>query len=79
LISSHRASISALAPLDGLGVGAATDDGAVVLDVDGDAVLVLEAADHLAAGADELADLLGVDADGDEAGGVGGDLGAGRG
>ena len=37
--------------------------------------LLLQAADRLAAGADELADLLGVDLDRDEARGVAGDVG----
>jgi hypothetical protein len=58
-----------LGVLDLEAVGAGDDDGAVVLDVDADAVLVLEGADGLAARADELADLLGVDVEGDECAG----------
>ena len=69
----------ALAGLDGLAVRGGDHDGAVVLDIDADAVLLLQAADHLAAGADELADLLRVDVDGDEARGVHADAGTRRG
>ena len=57
--------------LDHLGVGSEEHDAAIVLDVHLDARLLLDAADHLAARADDLADLLGPDPDGDEAWGIG--------
>src|SRR6266540_736864 len=53
-------------------------DLAVVLHVDLGAGLLLDAADHLAAGPDDLADLLGPDLDGNEARGIGAHLRPGR-
>jgi hypothetical protein len=76
---SHSASISACA-WSRLGVGATA-----IMTVPSSSTsmftpyLLLQAADGLAAGADELADLVGVDLDGDEARGVRRDLGARRG
>lgn len=52
--------------IDGL-AGAADKDGAVLLDVDRSAGLVLDAADDLAAGTDDVADLIGRNLDGDDA------------
>ena len=52
--------------IDGL-AGAADKDGAVFLNVDRSAGLVLDAADDLAAGTDDVADLIGRNLDGDDA------------
>ncbi len=52
--------------VDGL-AGAADEDGTVLLDVDRGAGLVLDAADDLTAGADDVADLVGRNLDGDDA------------
>ena len=53
-----------MTPSRGLLVGSVDEDRAVVLDVDLDVELVGQAADRLAALADEEADLVGVDLDG---------------
>ena len=59
-----------LDPLAGAGaalfVRGGNEDGAVVLDVDVDLELLLDAADHLPAGADDQADLLLIDGDGED-------------
>ena len=52
-----------IAFLHGVGVGRRDVDRAVVLDVDRDAGLVDDALDGLAAGADDVADLVGLDLD----------------
>ena len=62
--------------LCGGAVDAGDEDGAVVLDIDLAAGLFLDTLDVLPAGADQLADLFGVDLDGEEARGVLGDFGA---
>ena len=54
-------------------------DGAIVLDVDVHFALFLDLADHLAAGADDLADLVGIDVDGGDARRIGRQLRAGLG
>src|SRR5262249_52908747 len=56
------------------GIGAGEGDDPAILDVDLGAGLLLEAADRLAARADDQADLVGIDLDLDQPGGVGRDL-----
>ena len=50
-----------------LAVGACDEHGSILFDVDLGARALLDATDHLAAWSDQLADLLGVDLDGDDA------------
>ena len=52
------------------GIAGADEDGAVLLDVDGGAGVLLDGADGLAARADDLANLVGRDVDGDDVRGV---------
>ena len=70
--------IQLIAALDRLAVGRGDLHGAVVLDVDLGAGLLDDLADHLAAGADHFADLVGRDLEGLDARRVLAELGARR-